>query len=137
MLADAVDVPPLSLGDARASLATLREQAADLPSGDDLATIFSELQTAARREGRSLSEVSAAIGLGAIRAGVSLGNTHVFDYYRDALRAIADEGLLAFLRRIVTPYAKRAVGHFDPAAPTQTDRLLRWAGRRFGRAGSA
>ena len=137
VLADTVDVPPLDLADARASLATLREQAADLPSADDLGTIFSQLQATARREGRSLSEVSAAIGLGAIRAGVSLGNTHVFDYYRDALRAIADEGLLAFLRRIVTPYAKRAVGHFDPAAPTYTDRLLRWAGRRLGRAGNA
>ena len=136
VLADAVDVPPLRLTEARAAVAALRRQAADLPDADDLAAIFAGLQATARREGRSLAEVSAAVGLGALRAGVSVGNAYVFEYYRGALRTIADEGLLAFLRRIVAPYAKRAVGHFDPAVPTQTERLLNWARRRSRQGGS-
>ena len=131
-LADAVDVPPLNLGDARASWQALRGQAtaADLPSGDELAAIYNGLQEAARREGRSVAELSAAIGLAAGRAGLKLGNVHVFDYYRDALGEIGREGLLSFLRRIGRPYAGSVVRHFDPAATTYTDRLLDWIGSR-------
>ena len=130
VLADAVDVPPMNLSDARASWERLQRQGEDLPSADDLATIFDGLQEAARREGRSVAELSATVGLAAARAGVELGNAHVFDYYREALGAIADEGLLAFLRRVTRPYLQRTGRHFDPAAPTQTDRLLDWVGRR-------
>jgi hypothetical protein len=127
VLADAVDVPPLRLGDARAALTTLRQQAADLPSPGELTRLFEVLQATARP-----AEVSAAIGLAAARAGIELGNVHVFAYYQDALRAIADEGLLTYLRRVLQPYLTRAVGHFRPGAATYTDRALDWAERRFG-----
>ena len=132
VLADAVDVPPLRLGDARAALATLRRQAQDLPTPGELTRLFEVLQATARAEGRSPAEVSAAIGLAAARAGIELGNVHVFAYYQDALRAIADEGLLTFLRRVLQPYLTRAVGHFRPGTATYTDRALDWAERRFG-----
>lgn len=124
VLADAIDIPPTSLAEARGALATLRAQADDLPSPDELGAIFAALQSAARKEGRSLAEVSAAVGLAAARAGIELGNVHVFAFYRDALRAIADEGLLAFLDRVARPYLARAGQHFRPGAPTYTDRLL-------------
>ena len=104
VLADAIDIPPMSLREARASFDALRRQASDLPPAEDLATLFREMQATARREGRSLTDVSAAIGLAAAKAGVEMGNVHIFDFYRDALGAIREEGLLRFLRRVATPY---------------------------------
>jgi hypothetical protein len=66
-----------------------------------------------------------------VRAGVTLGNVHIFDYYRGALRTIADEGLVSFLYRTSTPYLTRARSHFDPESSTFSERLLRrWADRR-------
>src|SRR5829696_5383174 len=132
VMADAIDVPPMSMRDARASLEALRRQASDLPPADDLATLFREMQATARREGRSLTDVSAAIGLAAAKAGLEMGNVHIFDFYRDALGAIRDEGLLRFLRRVATPYVARAGSHFDPDATTNTDRFLRWLELRRG-----
>jgi len=124
VLADTIDVPPMNFKDARASFDSLRAQASNLPPAEDLAMIFRDLQTTARREGRSLSEISAAVGMAAGRAGMELGNTHIFDFYSDSLSAIWDEGLLRFLRRVATPYVKRAGQHFDPRATTYTDRML-------------
>jgi hypothetical protein len=130
VLADTIDVPPMSVKDARASLEALRRQADDLPSSEELALIFRELQATAQKENRSISEVSAALAGAAALAGVNLGSTHIFGFYRDALSAIQEEGLLRFLLRSSTPYVKRAGGHFDPRAGTYTDRALEYLAAR-------
>src|SRR5215208_2227269 len=130
VLADAIDVPPMSLREARASLDALRRQASDLPPAEDLATLFREMQATARQEERSLTVVSAALALAAVKAGIEMGNVHIFAFYRNALGAIREEGLLRYLRRVATPYLARAGSHFDPAERTYTDRLLRWIGSR-------
>jgi hypothetical protein len=131
MLADTVDVPPLNIPSVRTSWQELRRQAADLPDAAGLEKIFAELQLAARQEGRSMLEISSMVALGAVRTGVRLGNVHIFDYYRRALRTIVEEGLLSFLRRTSTPYLTRAGSHFDPRSSTYSERLLRrWADRR-------
>ena len=65
------------------------------------------------------------VALGAVRTGMKLGNVHIFDYYRRALRTIVEEGLLSFLRRTSTPYLTRAASHFDPRSSTYSERLLR------------
>lgn len=130
VLADAIDVPPMKLEDARASWQTLQGQTENLPSADDLGTLFAGLQEAAKREGRSVSELSAAVGMAAARAGVEMGNVHVFDYYADALGAIRDEGLLKFLGRVTRPYARSTGRHFDPKERTYTDRLIDWVGEK-------
>jgi hypothetical protein len=132
VMADAIDVPPMSVQEARASFDALRRQASDLPPAEDLATLFREMQATAQREGRSLTDVSAALGLAAAKAGLEMGNVHVFDFYRDALGAIREEGLLRFLRRVATPYVSRAGSHFDPNVTTYTDRFLRWLESRRG-----
>ena len=135
VLADTVDVPPLNVAGVRASWQELRRQAADLPDARGLEEIFSELRLAARREDRSVMEISSIVALGAVRAGVRLGNAHIFDYYRGALRTIADEGLVSYLYRTSTPYLTRARSHFDPGSSTLSERLLRrWADRRSSRA---
>jgi hypothetical protein len=131
VLADTVDVPPLNVSSVRTSWQELQRQAADLPDAAGLENIFTELQLAARQEERSVLEISSMVALGAVRAGVSLGNVHIFDYYRLALRTIVDEGLLSFLRRTSTRYLTRAASHFDPRSSTYSERLLRrWADRR-------
>jgi hypothetical protein len=132
VMADAIDVPPMSVQEARASFDALRRQASDLPPAEDLAMLFREMQATAQREGRSLTDVSAALGLAAAKAGLEMGNVHVFDFYRDALGAIREEGLLRFLRRVAMPYVSRAGSHFDPNVTTYTDRFLRWLESRRG-----
>ncbi len=130
VLADAIDVPPMSLREARASFDALRRQASDLPPPEELATLFQEIQATAQREGRSLTDVSAALALAAAKAGVEMGNVHIFDFYRDALGTIREEGLLRYLRRVATPYLSRAGSHFNPNERTYTDRFLRWIDTR-------
>ena len=131
VLADTVDVPPLNVSSVRTSWQELQRQAAELPDADGLEKIFAELQSAARQEDRSIMEISSVVALGAVHAGVKLGNVHVFDYYRGALRTIVEEGVLSFLRRISTPYITRAGSHYDPRSSTYSERLLRrWADRR-------
>ena len=125
VLADTVDVPPLDVASVRTSWQELQRQTADLPDAAGLEKIFAELQLAARREDRSLLGISSLLGLGAVRAGIKLGNAHVFDYYRLALRTIVKEGLLSFLRRTGTPYLARAGSHFDPRSGTYSEHLLR------------
>ena len=125
VLADTVDVPPLNVPSVRTSWQELQRQAADLPDGASLERIFAELQLAARQEDRSILEISSMVALGAVRTGVRLGNVHVFDYYRRALRTIVEEGLLSFLRRTGTSYLRRAGSHFDPLTSTYSERLLR------------
>jgi hypothetical protein len=131
LLADSVDVPPLNVAGVRTSWQELQTQAAHLPDAAGLEKIFAELQSAARQENRSILEISSIGALGAVHAGVKLGNVHVFDYYRSALRMIVEEGLLSSLHRTSTPYLTRAGSHFDPRASTYSGRLLRrWADRR-------
>ncbi len=128
VLADSVDVPPLNISGVRTSWQELRRQAADLPDAAGLEEIFAELQLAARQEDRSILEISSMVALGAVRTGVKLGNVHIFDYYRLALRTIVGEGLLSFLRRASTPYLTRAGSHFDPRVSKRL--LRRWLHRR-------
>jgi len=124
LMADTADVPPLNVPEMRKSWAAFKERAAELPDAATLAEIFATLQAAGAREGQSLMTLSGAIGAGALRAGLELGDTHIFGYYREALAAIGAEGLLTYLRRISRPYLLRARDHFDPNARTFTEKLL-------------
>jgi hypothetical protein len=124
-LADAIDVPPLNLDDLRASWEKLQQHDDALPDQDALASIFIALQVSALREDRTLLEVSAMVALGAVQAGIEMGNTHLFDYYRTSLQTIASEGLVFYLQRISLPYVRRAWQHFAPEASTYTVHLVR------------
>lgn len=124
LAADAVDLPPLNIAALRSSWDSLKANVELLPAPEAVGATFDGLGAAAAAEGRTLLEVSAVIGAGALRAGWQLGNVHIFEYYREALGAIHAEGLLAFLRRISTPYLTRAARHFRPTEPTYTERWL-------------
>jgi hypothetical protein len=124
-LADTIDVPPLNLDDLRATWEKLQQHDEELPDEDMLASIFMALQVSALREDRPLLEVSAMVALGAVQAGIEMGNTHLFDYYRTSLETIASEGLVFYLQRISLPYVRRAWQHFAPEASTYTVHLVR------------
>ena len=124
LMAETVDVPPLNVRDMRSSWQALQQNVAELPDASRLSSIHAQLQQVAKQEGRSLRSVSSLIAAGAVRAGVQMGHTYIFDYYRHALRTITTEGLPAYAQRVAKPYLAVAVGHFDPKRITHTERLL-------------
>lgn len=124
-LADTVDMPPLNVADLRTTWRTLREHGRELPSPAELARMFGRLQSISHTEGTSILTVSSTIAMGALRAGVQLGDAHIWTYYRTTLKQVADEGLWTYLRRIGTPYVRGAGRHFDPHRPTFTQWLWR------------
>jgi hypothetical protein len=125
LMAETVDMPPLNVRDMRSSWRALQQNVAELPDASRLASIYAQLQRVAKQEGRSLRSVSSLIAAGAVRAGVQMGHTYIFDYYHDALRVMTTEGLAAYAQRVAKPYLTVAVGHFDPQRITYTERLLR------------
>jgi hypothetical protein len=132
LVAESLDVPPLSTADLRAWWRELRQEASDLPDADRLAALYTELRQVAETEGRSLRSVSSLIAAGAVRAGIQIGQVHIFDYYEDAFRTIAGEGMGVYARRVGRPYLTTVKGHFDPGNTTYTERLLRRLGATKG-----
>jgi hypothetical protein len=130
LMAETIDVPPLNVHDMRSSWQALQQNVGELPDTSRLASIYAQLQQVTKQEGHSLQSVSSLIAAGAVRAGVQMGHTYIFDYYRDALRTITTEGLPAYAQRVAKPYLTVAVSHFDPKRTTYTERLLRRVRRR-------
>jgi hypothetical protein len=124
LVAESLDVPPLKVDEMRTSWQALRQHATELPDSGRLAGLYAGLQQVAQQEGRSLRSVSSLIAAGALRAGAKTSQVHIFDYYQDALRIIAREGLAAYARRVTRPYLAVAMGHFDAKTATHTERLL-------------
>jgi hypothetical protein len=122
--ADTVDMPPLNVDDMRTSWAELREKAASLPDAKALARIYDDLKAIAQQEKQSIYRTSSLIAQGAVRTGIEMGNLHVFEYYRDALDAIASEGLQRYIRRVSSPYRQAVAYHVDFGNQTYTERWL-------------
>ncbi|MEK7214309.1 MAG: hypothetical protein AAB289_01765 [Chloroflexota bacterium] len=132
VLADTIDVPPVSLDEIRTSWEKLRKNPSALPTPETQAAIYEGLREASSKEGHSLLEVSSLIAQSAVRAGIQLGNTYIFHYYRDALGAILTEGLPAYMQRVSAPYITTVGRHLNPRRSTYTERLLRWVRRKRG-----
>jgi hypothetical protein len=133
VMAETIDVPPLTIHDMRETWQALKANAADLPDAKQLAGLYSQLQQAAKREGRSVAAVSSLIALGALKAGARMGHEHLFDYYHQSLRTILSVGLRTYVAHALRPYFTAAKAQFDPARPTATDSLLRRLRRRRAR----
>ena len=125
MMAVALDVPPLNVEDMRSSWQEMREHTSDLPDADSLASLYHDLQETAEQQDHSVQYMSSLIGTGALRAGFNLGQTHIFDYYQEALDAIKTEGLPLYSRRVMKPYFSSARDHFNLERKTYTERLFR------------
>ena len=131
VLSRAIDIPPLdraelqaSVEEMRTSWQVLRENTRGLPNGDSLKAISTQIQQTAERENTSVWMVSSLVGLGAVRAGISLGQANIFDYYRQALGSIGEDGLAAYIGRASRPYLVKAAVHLDPQQISRTEKAL-------------
>jgi hypothetical protein len=119
-----VDMPPLELEELRTSLRELRNEAADLPTPQELAQVYEGLQLEAARENRSLLEVSSGVGLAFLLSARNVSRTHLVAPYREDWQPVRDEGFAAYAARVGRPYAKAITGHFHPDRRSYTERLL-------------
>lgn len=124
-----VDIPPLELSELRASLGELRAEADSLPTPQALSALFRALQQEARREDRSLLEVSAGVGLAFLTSARNVGRVHLVVPYVEDWKPLRREGFGDYARRVSTPYGNAVTGHFDPARETHTERALDRLGR--------
>jgi hypothetical protein len=119
-----VDLPPLELADLRASLAELRASASDLPSPQQLASLYRGLERTAAREQRSLLEVSSGVGLAFLLSARTVGREHLVVPYSEDWRPLREEGFAAYSRRTWKPYREAVAAHLDQARATWTERAL-------------
>jgi hypothetical protein len=124
MMADIVDIPPLNVTEMRQSWTRLKENAGEIPSTSRLAALYSELEKIAKQEDQSVASVSSVVAHSAMQAGIQIGNTYIFDYYRRAFDAIHDEGLAVYSSRVIKPYLQAAITHLNPHRQTSTEKLL-------------
>jgi hypothetical protein len=130
-VAETIDLPPLNVVDMRRSWQGLKGQAGKLPNPENLSTIYEQLRRVAKREDQTLSQTSALLAAGAMRAGIQVGQTYIFEYYHNSLRTINNEGINAYVRRVSGPYRLAVVDQFDPMHKTSTERFLGWFGNDY------
>jgi len=131
-----IDIPPVELAELRRSVSELRAEADSLPSQSELAALFRALQAEARREDRSLLEVSAGVGLAFLTSAREVGREHLAVPYVEDWEPLRREGFADYARRVATPYRRAVTEHLDPARETHTERLLERASRSTSRAWS-
>jgi hypothetical protein len=119
-----LDVPPLELAELRSTLADFRQDASALPGPDELARLYEGLRAEAARERRPLLEVSTGIGLAFLLSARTIADRHLAVPYREDWAPLRREGFAAYAGRVAAPYARAAGGHFDPARPSWTERLM-------------
>jgi hypothetical protein len=130
-----IDIPPLELAGLRTSLAELRDHADGLPSPDELAALYRGLREEARREERSLLEVSQGIGMAFLLSAGKVSREHVVVPYREDWKPLRDEGFGAYARRVSAPYGRAVGSHLDAARDTWTERGLEKVTRFAARPG--
>ncbi len=146
-LTDTINMPPLDVKTLRAELATVRNHAAtiarrDLPAPGDLESSWKNLEAGARRENRTVFEMSAVLALAAVRqlpgnvvwlsrcaqsaartTGGLMAST-LLGHYAHSLDQIRGEGFLAYWRREFRPYLAAAARQFAPGRRSLTEKLL-------------
>ena len=119
-----IDIPPLELSELRSSLVELRSEADSLPTPKALAALFGALQEEARREDRSLLEVSSGLGLAFLLSARSVGREHLVVPYVEDWEPLRREGFGDYARRVAAPYRDAVTGHLDRSRETHTERVL-------------
>lgn len=145
--AEAINTPPLDVGELRREWSAIRQQAAsiplpELPSPDLLARNWEALKREAAAQKRSVFALSALIALSSVTAlpsnvlwlsrcfSTSARRTgHVLaeallGHYEQAIEEIHREGFLAYWSREYRPYLRAAAAQFSPGRRTLTSRLL-------------
>jgi hypothetical protein len=151
-LAEAVNTPPLDVPALRHEWQAIREEARRigpdrLPSRDTLTRLWTDLQTEASRQDRTVFETSSMIAVSAVRAmpggarrmgaSVVVGATRtgqvlaasLLEHYRVTLQDVRAVGYVTYARRQLRPYLHAAASNLSPGRTTITERFL---GRRSG-----
>jgi hypothetical protein len=150
--ADAINTPPLNVAELRAEWAAIREQFSDirplaLPSPDLLSKNWDEIRDEARRQHRSVFEISSLMALAAASrlpenlrwlgrsARLAARRTGQFfagpllDHYSRAIVEIRHVGFLEYWTREFRPYLSAAAAQFSPSRRSLTEKWLRRSGR--------
>lgn len=144
-IANTVNTPPLDVAALRAELATIRREAARVPTPaiESIERTWREMQSEAALQRRSIFELSALMALSAIRkapetlrwigrstsvsaarTGALLGET-LLVHYRQTLAEIHRKGFLAYWAEEFRPYLAAAARQFSPDRESLTERLLK------------
>jgi hypothetical protein len=142
-IADQVDTPPLSAQELRQTLQYLREeaQAFKLQSTlkhEDVDSMFEEMKDVARKEQRSLYEISAAMAMSAmnelersgrravtgLRVGQALLDRTILKYYARALKDLSRLGYYRHVARSSKPYLRAIRRHLAWRNITWTERYF-------------
>lgn len=121
--ASTIDMPPLEIAELRRSLSELRDSAAELPTPAELGRIFSGLTSVARRERRSLLEVSSGIGLAFLSSARNVARDELVVPYGEDFAPVRQEGFAAYADRVSGRYRRAVTGHFHPGKRTWTARV--------------
>lgn len=149
-LVESLDTPPVTMQQLRKSVEELREESSrvdlsNLIPAEDVQRVWNELQTTAASEGRSILEVSSAVGMMAfsqisrvgkgalttVKVSFDLFEDNVVDYYFGAFERIHERGYYQSVLETYEPYAKGLKHLFGVQTETTTEQVLR--GKLFGR----
>lgn len=142
-VADRIDTPPLSVEELRETLEYLRQDAQRLKlknpvKPEDISAMLQQMKEIARRENRSLFEISTAMAINAmnhlersgrtavtgLRVGKALLDRTIFQYYSSALRDLTKWGYYRYLGRASKPYLKAIVRNLSWNNVTWTERYF-------------
>ncbi|MFB3778446.1 MAG: hypothetical protein ACE141_12585 [Bryobacteraceae bacterium] len=146
-VAEAINTPPLDVGQLRREWAEIQQQAARLPlaalpSAESLWRRWEDLKQEAEAQGRPVFQVSALLALSAIsrlpagvlwlgrsarlaslRAGRLLAGS-LLDHYTSTLQEIHQTGYMTYFAREMRPYLRAAAAQFSPGKASLTEKLL-------------
>ncbi len=146
-LAAAVNTPPLDVATLREEWRLLRRDVSRIPPKrlpriEVLRDLWQEMHKTARRQNRTVFQVSSLMALSAIntvpqkarwlsaaarsaarKTGATLAAV-LLDDYRATLGHIRDTGYLRYAARQLRPYVSAAVAQFSPRRKSLTERLL-------------
>ena len=119
-----IDMPPVELSELRNSISELGRDARSLTSPGELSALFDGLVRTARKENRSLLEVSSGVGMAFLLSARNVGRDHLVAPYREDWQPVRDEGFGSYASRVSGPYRRAIESHFDPERRTWTERAL-------------
>jgi len=142
-MADHIDTPPLSVEELRETLSYIRQDTqafrlGTVVSNEEMTSLMEEMQEVARKEERTLFEISTAMALEAVnrlhrsrrraatgmRVGMALLDRSIIQYYRAALQAMTREGYYRYLARNARPYLRAVSRNFTWRRATWTERYF-------------
>jgi hypothetical protein len=147
-LASTINTPPLDVKTLRQDWNDLKRDLGkippkDLPSLETIRNVWSGMKSEARRQNRTIYELSAVMALSAVAAipqktrwlsasaRLAVGKTGsilagvLLDHYRTTLSEIRQTGYLRYAVRQFRPYLYGAASQFSPRRRTLTEKLLR------------